>query len=552
MTLSFSDHRIAFDDNGLEGPIPAITRLKRRLKSGDSAVRKPEMSIAELRLSGRLNKAEARIKKALRANPNDAAALHQSALIARDKGRSRRAVQLLEMAAAAYPGAADIRCDLGLALKAIGRFEEAITAQRSVTELLPESARAWSNYGTALLAGNRPEEAVSAFIQAVALDSHDAELHYNLGNAFLRSGEPATAEGAFLRALKIKPDHMGALTNLGSALKDQGRLDEAEAILRGTAVLDPHNRDLTWNLAMVLLTAGKFEEGWAAYEARRSLPGFSVKPQKIPPWPGTPLKGKRLLVHAEQGLGDTIQFCRYLNCLPDGGDNVIFQVPTRLLPLMRSLPAQITLTDAENAGESCDIEAPLLSLPHLVGPASPMIPVTGGYLKPDPDRLVLWKDRLGKHDGPTIAISWQGNPDYRYDKSRSVPLQHFEPLTDRADTRLISVQQEPGRSQLNELSWRERIIHLGDEIDRESAFIDTAAILATVDLVITSDTSIAHLAGALGVPVWVALAKVPDWRWGLTGDTTPWYPSMRLFRQDSFGDWAPVFSNMAAALQGHF
>lgn len=502
-----------------------------------------------MRESGRLNKAETLIKQTLRATPNDATALHQSGLIAQDRGKSSRAVQLLQRAANARPDAPDIMCDLGLALKSVGRFDEAIQAQKGVTDLLPISARAWSNYGTALLAAKHYEESIAAFIQAVALDSQDSELHYNLGNALLADGDPVTAEGAFLRALKIKPNHIGALTNLGSALKDQGQLEEAEAMLRGVAVLDPDNVDLKWNLAIVLLTAGKFEEGWAAYEARRSLPGFAVKTQNMPPWTGTPLHDKRLLVHAEQGFGDTIQFCRYLQFLSGDANQIVFQVPDRLLPLMRSLSENITLTGTKGAGRRCDVEAPLLSLPHLIGPAAPTAPEASSYLSADPDRLAHWNDRLSGHAGVSVAISWQGNPDYRYDKARSVPLDSFEPLLDLPDTRLISVQQGPGCSQLGAVPWRDRILHLGDDIDQESAFSDTAAILATVDLVITSDTVIAHLAGALGVPVWVALAHVPDWRWGLNGTTTPWYPTMRLFRQREPGDWASVFNDLASALK---
>ncbi|MBT5048724.1 MAG: glycosyltransferase family protein [Rhodospirillaceae bacterium] len=459
---------------------------------------------------------------------------------------------MLQRAAAAQPDAADICCDLGLALKALGRFDEAVEAQKNVTDLLPTSARAWSNYGTALISAKRTEDAIAAFIQAVALDSHDPELHYNLGNALLASDDPVTAEGAFLRALKIQPNHIGALTNLGSALKDQGRMDEAEAILRGTAILDPDNADLKWNLAIVLLTAGRFREGWAAYEARRSVPGFAVKPQKMPPWPGTPLGGKRLLVHAEQGFGDTIQFCRYLSFLPDDAAEIVFQVPERLLPLMGSLRADVTLVGTEDTGERCDLEAPLLSLPHLIGPADPVAPETDRYLAPDPDHLARWADRLSGHDGASIAICWQGNPDYRYDNSRSVPLQAFTPLSELSGIRLISLQQSPGCSQMDDVPWGNRITNLGDDIDQESAFIDSAAILATVDLVVTSDTAIAHLAGALGVPVWMALAHVPDWRWGLTGTTTPWYPTMRLFRQETRGDWDSVFNNIAAAIKEQF
>jgi Flp pilus assembly protein TadD len=548
----FSISAIAAPDPGAEAIITTLMRPNRKNKMPAPSRDKSPASIADLRASGRINRAETYIKQALRANPSDANALHQSGLIARDKGKHKRAIQLLEKAVAAHPSAAEIQCDLGLALKAVGRFDEAIEIQRLVTEQLPTSARAWSNYGTALLAANRHAEAIAALIQSVALELQDPELHYNLGNALLSSGDPATAEGAFLRALRIQPNHIGALTNLGSSLKDQGQLAEAEELLRGAAVLDPDNADLNWNLAIILLSAGKFDEGSAAYEVRRTIPGFAIKPQKIRPWSGTPLAGKRLLVHAEQGLGDTIQFCRYLTLLGDDASDIVFQAPRRLLPLMQTLVTDIEIVDDVQPGRRCDVEAPLLSLPHLIGPATPFMPDSGHYLRPDPDRQAQWEERLKGDDEPAIAICWQGNPDYRYDYARSVPLAAFEPLTRLTSSRLISVQQGTGCEQIADVAWRDRITMLGEEIDQESAFIDTAAILSAVDLVITSDTSIAHLAGALGVPVWLALAKVPDWRWGLTGETTPWYDSMRLFRQQTRGDWGPVFDGIALALKEEF
>lgn len=551
--LTFTGTLLEAPNGGLEAIITTAIRQNRKSESQNTdQIGKSSDSIADLRGGGHVKKAETLIKKTLRANPNNAVALHQSGLIARGKGRNDRAIQLLQRAAAANPDMAEIRCDLGLALKAVGRFDEAIEAQKYVTDLLPTSARAWSNYGSALLAGKHYEDAVAAFIQAVSLDSHNAEIHFNLGNAFLASGEPASAEAAFLRALKIQPNHMGALTNFGSSLKDQGQLEEAEAILRGAASLDPDNVDLRWNLSMVLLMSGQFEEGWATYEARRSVPGFAVKPQKIPPWPGTRLNDKRLLIHAEQGFGDTIQFCRYLRSLEADAKNIVFQVPTRLMPLIRSLSTEIRIVDTLESGDRCDMEVPLLSLPHLIGPAAPLAAEPGGYLVADHDRQQEWANRLTAPDGPSIAICWQGNADYRYDRSRSIPLSAFEPLSQIAGALLISVQQGPGALQIDQLGWHDRITHLEDHIDQDSAFVDTAAILSIVDLVVTSDTSTAHLAGALGVPVWLALAKVPDWRWSLTGETTPWYPTMRLFRQQTPGDWATVFNNIAIAIKDEF
>ena len=494
------------------------------------------------------------MRKNLRADPNHARSLHGLGLIARDKGRLDRAIQLLEKAVAAAPLAADISCDLGLALKAAGRHDEAIAAQARVTDLLPNSAPAWSNHGTALSAAKFFDDAIASFTKALSLAPNTAELHYNLANALLAFGDPQGAEAAFVRTLELSPGHAGALENLSCALKEQGRLAEAEDLLRSACALYPANSDLRWNHALALLMSGKYPEGWAAYEARRAIPGFAIKAQPLPPWDGGDLAGRRLLVHAEQGFGDTIQFCRYLDRLSSQQGETVVQAPPRLLPLMRSLKIKAEITDNAKAAARCDVEAPLMSLPHLLGPAEPFWPDDGAYLAADAGRTALWKDRLGKdrlagHDGLTVAIAWQGDPGYRADKTRSIPLAAFAPLADLPGIRLISLQQGPGRSQIADVPWRDIILDLGEDIDRDGAFLDSAAILATADLMITSDTALAHLAGAVGAPAWVALSRIPDWRWGAQGDSCGWYPTMRLFRQETPGDWGSVFNTIAAALK---
>ena len=508
------------------------------------------MSAAEShRVAGRLDKAETSLRKNLRTDPNHAGSLHGLGLIARDKGRLDRAIQLLEKAVAAAPLAAAIRCDLGLALKAAGRHEEAIAAQARVTDLLPNSAPAWSNHGTALSAAKFFDDAIVSFTKALSFAPDTAELHYNLANAKLALGDPQGAEVTFVRTLELSPGHAGALENLSCALKEQGRLAEAEDLLRSACALYPANSDLRWNHALALLMSGKYAEGWAAYEARRAIAGFAIKPQPLPPWDGGDLAGRRLLVHAEQGFGDTLQFCRYLDRLSSQQDEIVVQAPPRLLPLLRSLKIKAEITDNAKVAARCDVEAPMMSLPHLMGPAEPFWPADDAYLTADADRIAFWNDRLAGHDGLTVAIAWQGDPGYRADKTRSIPLAAFAPLTDLPGIRLISLQQGPGRTQIADVPWRDTILDLGEEIDRDGAFLDSAAILATADLMVTSDTALAHLAGAVGAPVWVPLPRIPDWRWGVQGDSCGWYPTMRLFRQEAPGDWGSVFNTLATALK---
>jgi hypothetical protein len=216
---------------------------------------------------------------------------------------------------------------------------------------------------------------------------------------------------------------------------------------------------------------------------------------------------------------------------------------------MRSLTTKAEITGNAKSAARCDVEAPLMSLPHLLGPVEPFWPEGGAYLAPEDDRMAYWKDRLAGHDGLSIAIAWQGDPGYRADRTRSIPLTAFAPLADLPGIRLVSLQQGPGCTQMEDIHWRDKILALGDDIDRDGAFLDSAAILANVDLMISSDTSLAHLAGAIGVPVWVALSRVPDWRWGTQGDTNNWYPGLRLFRQENPGDWNAVFKNIAHSIK---
>jgi hypothetical protein len=294
-----------------------------------------------------------------------------------------------------------------------------------------------------------------------------------------------------------------------------------------------------------MLAQGRYGEGWRLYEWRRAMPDFAIRRINAPPWDGSLLGERRLLVHAEQGLGDTLQFIRYLPLLGAKGGNTVFMCPPALAPLLagaRHLPPLAT-----EPPNRFDVEAPLLSLPQLLGIAEPYVPPGGAYLAPDPARIERWRSRLPR-EGRRIGIAWQGSRDYRDDRRRSIPLPEFAPLAHLPGVRLVSLQKGGGSEQIAERPWREEITAFGDDLDRDGAFLDTAAIMAALDLVVTSDTAIAHLAGALGVPVSVALCHRPDWRWGVAGDRSPWYPAMRLFRQESPGDWAGVFARIAAAL----
>jgi hypothetical protein len=295
------------------------------------------------------------------------------------------------------------------------------------------------------------------------------------------------------------------------------------------------------NLGIVLLLTGQFETGWEEYEWRFRAGAARLPPCGQPRWMGEDLSGRTLLIRAEQGVGDTIQFCRYMPMIPARG-RIVFEVQPGLRHLLRNVAADVVTVG--DALPPFDTWCPLLSLPHLLGMQAPVPP----YLAADADRVAVWRDRIGTH-GRRIGIAWQGNPVAAAERGRSIPLREYLPLAQVPDVRLISLQKHHGLEQLATVPDGLRIETLGEDFDAgPDAFIDTAAVMQCLDMVITSDTSVAHLAGALGRPVWVGLQHVPDWRWLLEGEDCRWYPTMRLFRQPKRGDWGGVFARMAELL----
>ena len=499
--------------------------------------------------AGRRKKAEVLVQQALRRDTGNPRALHLLGLIARGKGRTERAIQLLAKAAANAPDAGDILCDLGNAYKAAGRFEDAIACHVRVAELLPGSAEAQSNLGAAYNAAGMADEAVACFERAQAARPDSAEILYNLGNGLLAAGQPEAAEQWLRRAVAADPAHVRARTNLGTALKEQGRLSEAIETFRGLIQAAPEHADIHWNLSLALIMDGQYGEGWREYEWRRHMPGFAMYPIDGRNWDGGGYKGKTLLIHAEQGFGDTIQFARYLPMAADSDGALVFVCQQPIKALLAGLDGGFELRGSEEHLPSFDLHAPLMSLPHLLHVGQPVWPVDAPYLYAQSARADLWAERLSGERGLKVGICWQGRPDYKADRRRSIPLEAFAPIAGLDGVRLISLQKEHGAGQLAEQGWRDRVLDFGAELDADDAFLDTAAIITALDVVVTSDTAIAHLAGALGARVWLMLAEVPDWRWGTGGDRTPWYPTMRLFRQTRAGDWPGVMSRVVTELE---
>jgi tetratricopeptide (TPR) repeat protein len=495
---------------------------------------------------GKLTEAVACYQVALRIKPGHAAAHNNLANAFRKQGRLAEAVASYQQALRIKPDIAQTHCNLGVALFEQGKVIEAVACQQQAVRLKPNYAEAHSNLGMVLAAQGKLTEAVAYYQEALRIKPDLAEAHCNLGVALLQQGKLTTAVACFEHALRLKQDYAQAHSNLGVALAEQGRLKEAVACYQQALLLEPDYAEAHVNLAYFWFLLGNFEEGWPEFEWRWKRRDFSPSPFHQPLWDGSRLQGQTILLFAEQGLGDTLHFIRYASLVQQNGATVIVRCQAPLLRLLATCAGIDRLAPEGTALPPFDVQAPLLSLPRIFRSNLATIPANIPYLSADPELRAHWQQQLSGVGEFKVGITWQGNPEHLLDRRRSVPLLAFEPLADVPGVRLVSLQKGPGREQLPDVAD-----HLGvlDLADRLEDFADTAAVMSNLDLVITVDTAVAHLAGALGIPVWVALPVVPDWRWLLDREDSPWYPSMRLFRQRVRGDWEGVFERLAEALR---
>ena len=433
-----------------------------------------------------------------------------------------------------------------LQLHQAGQLQEAETVYRQILDIKPDFAEAHSNLGTVLQDLGRMDEAVPSYHKALAINPDYAEAHYNLGIAFKELGRLEESVASYQKALAIKPDHADAHNNLGNAFKDMGKLDEAVASYRKALAIKPDYVQAHGNLGLISLLMGDFETGWPEYSWRQFEDDSVLKIRAYPQpfWDGGDLTGKTIFVYPEQGLGDIIQFVRYLPMVRQRGGYVAFDVPLSMVRLFRGLDGiDIALKHGDTL-PPFDCHIPLLEFPRLFGTTLDTIPASAAYLHADKELTGAWAERLGPRQGFRIGLVWGGNPGHLNDHNRSIDPELFRPLIEtpgvEAFSLMVGRDGEAARVFGDGLS--DLAPHLGD-------FADTAAAIAHLDLVISVDTAPAHLAGALGAPVWTLLPFNPDWRWMLDRDDSPWYPSMRLFRQETPGDWEGVFQEVETALR---
>ena len=501
---------------------------------------------------GKLDDAIANYQQALRLNPNDPVTHNNLGTALEGRGKLDEAVVCYRSAIRLTPDYYTAQNNLGTALLKLNDLDEAVASYREALRLKPDDAGAHNNLGAALEGQGKLDEAVASYQLAIRLKPNDAVAYNNLGNALQKQSKSADAVACYQQALRLKPDYVVAQSNLGTTLQRQNKLDDAIACYQQALRLKPDYADAHHNLGMAWLQTGNLASGWSQYEWRikvNRLPEFRQSK-----WDGSPLAGRRILILAEQGLGDTLQFIRYIPLVKARGGHVIVACQPPLMGLLKCVEEIDELipqpTDLRPELPPFDVYSYLLSVPNLLGTTLDTIPHRVPYMLADERFVERWRQELGHGNELKVGIAWQGNRLNSCDRGRSIRLEEFEPLGQIQNVRLISLQKGDGSEQVRQLAWCLPVTDFTDRMDDSTGpFLDTAAMMMNLDLVITSDTSVAHLAGALGVPVWVALAYSPDWRWLLDRDDSPWYPTMRLFRQETTGDWAGVFRRIARELR---
>ena len=511
---------------------------------------------------GHIGEAHRLFAAAVKANPAAPQGLSNLGQALHALKRSKEALDYIDQARALAPNDVNILYQHANVLLSLDRPGEALAEFQAVLaqipQHLPQHVEARINCGLAQAACGFSEQALADFDAALALAPGHPGASYNRGVALIKLGRYEDAVAANDAALAVEPGHLTAWLNRGKALAQLNRYDEALASYGEVLAVKKDHADAHFNQALALLTQGEYQRGFSDYESRWRRAGMA--PQKSrgkPLWRGEyPLARKTVLLHAEQGLGDTIQFARYVPMLAAAGAKIVLEVQPELKTLMARLDGAPTVIARGEALPPFDVHCPLGSLPLALKTEPGTVPAAIPYLSASGAHLAKWSAQIGALPQPRIAIAWSGNSSHDNDRNRSIALARLAPLfppprppplagEGGVGPSFISIQRDVRPEDAAALAAETRVTHVGDELDD---FADTAAVLALCDLVIAVDTAAVHLAGAMGRPVWVLVPFAPDWRWTLTGETTPWYPTARLFRQTALEDWDGVISRVGEAL----
>lgn len=428
-----------------------------------------------------------------------------------------------------------------------GEDERALDLLEEAIQLNPADGEAHANLGLLLLKARQHSQALAAYAAALTLLPNNVAALFGLARALTTLDLIDFAHDAFRDVLACAPDNAGPVVDFTALLNDMGRTDEAVELLHDVLARHPEHANLHVMLFICLFACGDWRAAWPHNEWRLEDPEVSkhLLPTDRPRWQGEDIAGKTILLQSEQGFGDIFQFVRYAPMVKARGGRVVLRAPQPLMSLMRTVAGIDDVFHTEETAPVFDVHAPLLSLPLVFDTRIDTVPAAIPYVTPDAQLVARWRERLGTHSGISVGLVWQGNPSHLNDRRRSMRLDLLRPLLDCPGARFVSLQVGPGQNQLTEFD--DGIVDVGAQIDTTS-FADAAAIIANLDLVISIDSAIAHLAGAIGKPVWILLAKGSDWRWLRDRDDTPWYPQARLFRQAKPGDWAEAVGRLRMEL----
>jgi tetratricopeptide (TPR) repeat protein len=530
---------------------------------------------------GNTDEAIASFRRAIQFNPEWAEPHTHLGEIFRMRGQVDEATAMFSQVVKLQPNSAEAHNNLGVCLAETGKRNDGIAAYEQAIRLKPDYVDAWENLGRALGAAGRVDESIKALERASGLDPQNPDIHHLLGSAYFEKRRFKDALSVLEKVARARPDYAAVYNEIGSALSElgrldeaadnfqkalsldanlpqsrcnmglvqlrRGRLDEAEASLRAMIELRPDDAEAHYALSAALLLNGKLSEGWREYEWRWHCRGHASGNHKysFTQWNGEDLRGRSILLHCEQGFGDVIQFVRYVPMVAARGGRVILAVPPEIFPLVKDYPGAERVIAADEL-VPLDVQCPLLSLPLVFDTRLESIPAKVPYLWPEATRAEQWKQNVGSLSGLKIGLVWGGRPTHANDHNRSIKLLDFAPLADVPGAIFYSLQKGGPAAQAANPPANMRLINPADSLHD---FADTAALIANLDLVISIDSAVAHLAGAMGKPVWVLVPVSPDWRWMLHREDSPWYPTMRLFRQTRHGDWQSPIAQMVDALR---
>jgi len=543
-----------------------------------------------LQRAGDLAGALALYRQAVERGSADEITYNRMGNILRDLGSAEESIAAFQQAIRIRPGLALTYSNLGNTYYGLGRLEEAIGAYRAAAALQP-GLRVLNNLAAALIDHEKPADAVEICRLILAVhpdhqpaknnmgvaltnlyrfedsalvfegilkdDPRSVEALCNLGTAQIEGGKPELAMASFRRAMALKPGYLEPVVNLGNALRYSGRLAEAADVLRQAIAMDPDNGETHVHYALDLLHQGLYEEGWREYEWRWKVPKLRPRPVAVyePQWGGEPLQGRTLLLYAEQGLGDVLQFARFAPLIAERGGRVSVAAYKPLLEILKTLPGLDAVLDIAAPLPAFDAYLPMMSAPYALGITAPdAIPARIPYLSPRSGSAEKWRRRLKAVRGTKVGLVWSGEPRpyerraHLIDRRRSMRLEQFAPLAGMPEVAFVSLQKGINAAQAKCPPPGLALIDWMDEIED---LADTAGLIAGLDLVISVDTSIVHLTGALGKPVWMLSRYDACWRWLAGRENSPWYPTLKIFRQPAPEDWASVMARVAQTLAAH-